>query len=82
MNRKARAKAGTTWWKYKRLPGFSEINRGDVIVFDFPGDHNDAFIKRCAALPGDTFRIINSDVFINNRFQSQSLVFIEAYCAT
>ena len=70
LNKKARAKVDTTWWKYRRLPGFSEVNRGDVIVFDFPGDHKDAFIKRCVALPGDTFQIIDSDVFINNLLQS------------
>jgi len=70
LNKNARAKADTTWWKYRRLPGFSEINRGDIIVFQFLDNNNEAFVKRCVALPGDTFRIINSDVFINNRLQS------------
>ena len=70
LNKKARTKADTTWWKYRRLPGFSEINRGDVFVFQFPDNKNEAFVKRCAALPGDTFQIIDSDVFINNRLQS------------
>jgi len=74
LNKKARTKADITWWKYRRLPGFSEINRGDVIVFQFPDNKNEVFVKRCVTLPGvtlpgDTFRIINSDVFINNRFQ-------------
>ena len=70
LNKKTRAKADITWWKYKRLPGFSEINKGDIFVFQFPGNKNEPFIKRCAALPGDTFQIIDSDVFINNRLQS------------
>ncbi len=70
LNKKARAKADTTGWKYKRLPGFSEINRGDVFVFQFPGNKNEPFVKRCVALPSDTFQIIDSDVFINNRIQS------------
>lgn len=70
LNKKARAKADTTWWKYRRLQGFSEINRGDIFVFQFPDNNNEAFIKRCAALPGDTFQIIDSDVLINNRLQS------------
>ena len=70
LNKKTRAKADTTWWKYNRLPGFSEIHRSDIFVFQFPDNNNKVFIKRCAALPGDTFRIINSDVFINNRLQS------------
>ncbi len=70
LNKKARAKADITWWKYKRLPGFSEINRGDIFVFQFPGNKNEPFVKRCMALPGDVFAIIDSDVFINNRLQS------------
>ena len=70
LNKKARAKTDTTWWKYKRLPGFSEINRGDIFVFQFPDNNNEAFVKRCTALPGDTFQIIDSDVFINSRLQS------------
>ncbi len=70
LNKKARAKADTTWWKYKRLSGFSKINRGDIIVFQFPDNNNKTFIKRCIALPGDTFQIIDSDVFIKNRLQS------------
>ena len=70
LNKKARAKADTTWWKYKRLPGFSEINRGDIFVFQFPGNKNEPFVKRCMALPGDTFQIIDSDIFINSRLQS------------
>jgi len=70
LNKKTRAKVDTTWWKYKRLPGFSEIDRGDIFVFQFPDNNNEAFVKRCAALPVDTFQIIDSDVFINNRLQS------------
>jgi len=71
LNKKARTKADTTWWKYRRLPGFSEINRGDIFVFQFPNNKNEVFVKRCVTLPGDTFRIINSDVFINNKLQKQ-----------
>jgi len=69
LNKKARAKTDTTWWKYRRLPGFSEIHRDDIFVFQFPGNINEAFIKRCIALPGDTLRISSYDVYINNRLQ-------------
>ena len=69
FNKKARAKVDATWWKHRRISGLSGINRGDIIVFQFPGNKNEPFVKRCVTLPGDTFRIINSDVFINNRFQ-------------
>ena len=70
LNKKTRAKADTIWWKYRRLPGFFEINRGDIIVFQFPDNNDKTFIKRCVALPVDTFQIIDSGVFINSRLQS------------
>ena len=49
-----------------RLPGLEEIERNDVIVFNFPHRHRwDSigmdimayYVKRCVALPGDTFEI-------------------------
>ncbi len=57
---------------YWRLPTTSEIKRNDVVVFnypldeEFPVDHRTYFIKRCIALPGDTFEINNGEIFINN----------------
>ena len=49
-----------------RLPGVGKVERGDVLVFNFPYPHRwDSismslklyYVKRCAALPGDTFAI-------------------------
>lgn len=49
-----------------RLPRFGKVKRGDVLVFNFPYPHRwDSismslklyYVKRCAALPGDTFAI-------------------------
>jgi signal peptidase I len=37
----------------------SGIERGDVIVFRFPLDESDDFIKRVIGLPGDTIRVNN-----------------------
>ena len=51
-----------------RLPGLEEIKRNDVIVFNFPHrqrwdsigmDIMAYYVKRCVALPGDTFEIRN-----------------------
>jgi signal peptidase I len=69
-------------WGYHRVPGYSEIKNNDVIVFNFPAedlfpltgkpknypvDHRTHFIKRCIGLPGDTLRITDREVFINNK---------------
>lgn len=39
--------------------------RGDVIVFLYPEDETKVFIKRIIALPGDSYRIRNKVVYIN-----------------
>ena len=58
-----------------RLPGFTEVKREDVVVFNIPPrDLNDAdypvdlktnYIKRCVAVPGDTLTIVARQVYIN-----------------
>jgi len=56
---------------YFRLPGVSSISRGDVVVFNYPVPDDEPidrklnYIKRCVALPGDTFKIANKMVFVN-----------------
>lgn len=53
---------------YIRLFGFSDIERNDVIAFNYsltdelPIDLRQEYIKRCVGLPGDTLRIINGVV--------------------
>ncbi|WP_259301001.1 signal peptidase I [Bacteroides oleiciplenus] len=55
--------------KISRIPGFGKISRNDVLVFNFPYpgrwdsiglDVMKFYVKRCVALPGDTFEIDNA----------------------
>ncbi|RDV03662.1 signal peptidase I [Undibacter mobilis] len=39
--------------------------RGDVVVFRWPGDRSQAWVKRVIALPGDHVRLERGTVFIN-----------------
>lgn len=57
-----------------RLPALTQPHRGDVIVFEYPGDRDETkpsqavnYIKRCMAVEGDTLLIQNKTVFINGR---------------
>jgi signal peptidase I len=50
-----------------RLPGFRQPRRGDIIVFQWPRDPSQDFIKRCVAVPGETVEIRKKQVFVNGR---------------
>src|SRR3989338_11483072 len=43
---------------------FSEPIRGDVIIFRYPEDRSQFFIKRIVGLPGETVEIKNNKVII------------------
>lgn len=50
-----------------RLLPFEQIERGDVIVFRYPGNPDVDFVKRVIALPGETIEIANRGVWIDGR---------------
>lgn len=61
-----------------RFPGFSEVKRGDVVVFNVPAiEMNDGiehpitlkanYVKRCVAVAGDRIEILERQVFVNGQ---------------
>ncbi len=68
-----------TYWSglqlpYYRLPGFTQVKQGDIVVFNYPGgelkdpvDMRVHYIKRCIGTPGDVVSIVNSQVMVNGR---------------
>ena len=40
-----------------KFPSFKEPKRGDVIIFKFPRDTRQKYVKRCVAGPGDILEI-------------------------
>ena len=53
---------------------FGEIERGDVVVFLYPGDHSKSYIKRVIALPGDDLRIDHGTVLVNGHALKEAYV--------
>ncbi len=53
---------------------FGEVQRGDIIVFHFPDDEKEIYIKRCIGLPGETVEIINGYVYIDGTLLQEDYV--------
>lgn len=49
----------------KYLLPFREVERGDIIVFRYPVDTTQIFVKRAIGIPGDRIRIVNKQLFRN-----------------
>ena len=50
-----------------RLPGLRHPRRGDVIVFQFPQNPSQDFIKRCIATGGQTVQVVNKQVSVDGQ---------------
>jgi signal peptidase I len=56
---------------YWRIPGYADVQRNDVIVFNlptdtvFPVDLRKLYIKRCVGLPGESVQIREGVVYVN-----------------
>ncbi|MGF7214774.1 signal peptidase I [Spirosoma lacussanchae] len=59
-----------------RLPGFTSVKNGDVVVFnvppkylndniDYPVDLKTNYIKRCVGIPGDVLEVRQREVYVN-----------------
>jgi signal peptidase I len=49
----------------KYLLPYRPVKRGDIIVFRYPVDIKQTFVKRCMGVPGDRIRLVNKQVYLN-----------------
>ena len=59
---------------YLRLPGYDEIKRYDIVVFNYPQDsvhtaidRRDPYVKRCVGIPGDVLEFRAGRLLVNNQ---------------
>ena len=49
----------------KYILPYTPVKRGDIIVFRYPVDISQTFVKRCMGVPGDHLRLINKQLYLN-----------------
>jgi signal peptidase I len=54
---------------------YSEIKRGDIIVFRYPVDITQTFVKRAIGLPGDRIRLMNKQLILNGEAVKEPYVY-------
>ncbi len=63
---------------------YAEVKRGDIIVFRYPIDLSQTFVKRVVGVPGDRLRVANKILFLNGAAVEEPYVehktsYIDAY---
>ena len=63
---------------------YMDVKRGDIIVFRYPIDLTQTFVKRVVGVPGDRIRIINKQLYVNGQALTEPYVehktpYIDAY---
>lgn len=53
---------------------FSKPSRGDIIVFKYPKDTREKFIKRVIGIPGDKIKIEDGILYINGEKQEEAYI--------
>ncbi len=57
---------------------FNQPARGDIVVFEYPRNPQDYFIKRIIGLPGETIEIKNNQIIITNQEYPNGFVLDES----
>ena len=56
---------------------FSEPEQGDIVIFKYPDDEKQNYIKRVIGLPGDTVEIVEGIVYVNGELLDEPYLWEE-----
>jgi len=51
---------------WARFPEFKKVENGDVVIFEYPRDPFQKYVKRCIGIPKDLIKIDSGEIYINN----------------
>ncbi len=61
---------------------FSELKRGDIVVFKYPRDNRLDYIKRIIVLPNESIKLVANQVYIFNNEHPEGFILDESYLPT
>jgi signal peptidase I len=59
----------------KHILPYEDVKRGDIIVFRYPVDIRQTFVKRCMGVPGDHIKLVNKQVILNGKLLTEPYVY-------
>src|SRR5271155_3521414 len=59
----------------KYILPYEPVKRGDIIVFRYPVDIRQTFVKRCMGVPGDRIKLVNKQVYLNGKKLDEPYVY-------
>jgi len=54
---------------------YTEVKRGDIIVFRYPVDIQQTFVKRCIGVPGDHIKLVHKQLVLNGHLANEPYVY-------
>lgn len=72
VDKLAYAPAGTV---SRHILPYDPLKRGDIIVFRYPVDISQTFVKRVIGIPGDHLRLVDKQLIVNGKVENEPYVY-------
>src|SRR5450759_3712751 len=59
----------------KYILPYEQVKRGDIIVFRYPVDIKQTYVKRCMGLPGDHIKLVDKQLYLNGKKLDEPYVY-------
>lgn len=57
---------------------YQDVERGDIVVFRYPIDLNQTFVKRVVGVPGDRLRVVDKQLWVNGKQSEEPYVIFKS----